>query len=59
MALKHRPVFGDKKVIICVSFVVYSRQNPVVNRTATISVVMLASTRHSSAAVHCTEHFLD
>ena len=38
MALTHRPVFADKKVIICVlcfiQFVVYSMPNPVVYRTA-------------------------
>ena len=38
MALNHRPVFADKKVIICglcfIQFVVYSRRNPVVYRTA-------------------------
>ena len=38
MALHHRPVFADKKVIICalcfIQFVVYSIQNPVVYRTA-------------------------
>ena len=38
MALNHRPVFADKKVIICalcfIQFVVYSMRNPVVYRTA-------------------------
>ena len=38
MALHHRPVFADKKVIICalcfIQFVVYSMRNPVVYRTA-------------------------
>ena len=38
MALNYRPVFADKKVIICVlcfiQFVVYSMRNPVVYRTA-------------------------
>ena len=38
MALHHRPVFADKKVINCalcfIQFVVYSLQNPVVYRTA-------------------------
>ena len=38
MALNHRPVFADKKVIICVlcfiQVVVYSMRNAVVYRTA-------------------------
>ena len=38
MALYHRPVFADKKVIICalcfIQFVVYSTRNPVVYWTA-------------------------
>ena len=38
MALHHRPVFADKKVIICalcfIQFVVYSMRNTVVYRTA-------------------------
>ena len=39
MALHHRPVFADKKVIICalycfIQFVVYSMRNPFVYRTA-------------------------
>ena len=38
MALHHRPVFADKKVIICalcfIQFVVYSMRNPVVFRIA-------------------------
>ena len=38
MALNHRPVFEDKKVMICalcvIQFVVYSMQNPIVYRIA-------------------------
>ena len=45
MALNHRPVFVDKKVIICalcfIQFVVYSMRNPVVYRTAKKGGILL------------------
>ena len=45
MALNHRLVFADKKVIICalcfIQFVVYSMRNPVVYRIAKKSSVLL------------------
>ena len=45
LALNHRPVFADKKVIICalcfIQFVVYSMRNPVVYRIAKKSSVLL------------------
>ena len=64
MALHHRPVCADRKVIICalcfIQFVVYSMRNPVVYRTAKKVVFCLLFkllctpllTRHSFAAVH-------
>ena len=63
MALHHRPVFADKKVIICVlcfiQFVVYSMRNPIVYRTAKkvvfcelLELLCKPLTRHSFAPVH-------
>ena len=45
MALKHRPIFADKKVMICalrfIQFAVHSMMNPVVYGTAKKSSVLL------------------
>ena len=44
MALHHRPVFADKKVIICalcfIQFVVYSMRNPVNNNNTKLRQLM-------------------
>ena len=57
MALHHRPVFADKKVIICalcfIQFVVYSMRNPVVYRTAKKVVLYYRFKVSVNENLHC------
>ena len=59
MALHHRPVFADKKVIICalcfIQFVVYSMRNPVLYKRHRIFWRNRSSTTRSHTCQHHAE----